>query len=79
LQLAEWFSGSPIAPGEDDVFDKVVKSGKSKHVPLFSGIPRTNSGRIWSPFSLMNFVLKPDDILKFDESLGGKLEWDAIF
>jgi hypothetical protein len=25
LQLAEWFSGSPIAAGEDDVFDKVVR------------------------------------------------------
>jgi AAA domain len=32
LQLAEWFSGSPIAPGEDDVFDKVVRKGESKHV-----------------------------------------------
>lgn len=32
LQLAEWFSGAPIAPGEDDVFDKVVKAGKSRHV-----------------------------------------------
>lgn len=32
LQLAEWFSGSPIAPGEDDVFDKVVNAGQSKHI-----------------------------------------------
>ena len=32
LQLAEWFSGSPIAPGEDDVFDKVLRTGKSPHV-----------------------------------------------
>ena len=32
LQLAEWFSGSPIAAGEDDVFDKVVKAGESPHV-----------------------------------------------
>ena len=30
LQLAEWFSGSPIAPGEDDVFDKVVRTGQSR-------------------------------------------------
>ncbi|MEQ1871771.1 MAG: AAA family ATPase, partial [Vicinamibacterales bacterium] len=27
LQLAEWFSGSPIAPGEDDVFDTVLRTG----------------------------------------------------
>ena len=32
LQLAEWFSGSPIAAGEDDVFDKVVRTGQSQHV-----------------------------------------------
>src|SRR5208337_2042237 len=32
LQFAEWFSGSAIAAGEDDVFDKVVRSGHSKHV-----------------------------------------------
>lgn len=32
LQLAEWFSGSPIAPGEDEVFDKVVHVGKSPRV-----------------------------------------------
>ena len=32
LQLAEWFSGAPIAPGEDDVFSKVVQAGESRHV-----------------------------------------------
>ena len=32
LRLAEWFSGSPIAAGEDDVFDKVVGTGQSRHV-----------------------------------------------
>ncbi len=32
LQLAEWFSGAPIPPGEDDVFNTVVKPGGSKHV-----------------------------------------------
>ena len=29
LQLAEWFSGAPIAPGEDDVFDKVFSANAS--------------------------------------------------
>ncbi len=32
LQLAEWFSGSPIAAGDDDVFDKVVRTGEGRHV-----------------------------------------------
>ena len=32
LQLAEWFSGAPIEPGEDDIFDKVLRTGEGKHV-----------------------------------------------
>ena len=32
LRLAEWFSGSSIAAGEDDVFDSVVDAGQSAHV-----------------------------------------------
>ena len=32
LRFAEWFSGSPIAAGEDDVFDNVVRAGLSRHV-----------------------------------------------
>ena len=32
LRLAEWFSGSPIAADEDEVFDKVVSTGQSRHV-----------------------------------------------
>jgi len=27
-----WFSGSLVVAGEDDVFDKVVRAGKSPHV-----------------------------------------------
>ena len=32
LRFAEWFSGSPISAGEDDVFDNVVRAGQSRHV-----------------------------------------------
>jgi ATP-dependent exoDNAse (exonuclease V) alpha subunit len=32
LRLAEWFSGRPLAPGEDDIFDEVAKSGESQHL-----------------------------------------------
>lgn len=32
IQLAQWFCGSPLGPGEDEIFDKVVYSGKAKHV-----------------------------------------------
>ena len=32
LRLAEWFSGSPIAAGEDEVFDTVVSTDQNQYV-----------------------------------------------
>ncbi len=32
IQFAEWFSGSPIAAGEDDVFDKVMGADQRQHI-----------------------------------------------
>jgi ATP-dependent exoDNAse (exonuclease V) alpha subunit len=32
LQLASWFSGEPLEPGEDDIFHEVVQTGKSDRV-----------------------------------------------
>jgi hypothetical protein len=32
LQLAEWFSGMPLAPGEDEVFNRVVYTESMEHV-----------------------------------------------
>lgn len=73
LQLAEWFSGSPIAPGEDDVFDKVVAAGQSKHVRFVQ----------WDSAEEMRDKLidilvgelglaSRDDIAGFDSKLGGE-------
>jgi hypothetical protein len=78
LQLAEWFSGSPIAPGEDDVFDKVVSAGVSKHVRFveWTGPDDLNA-------KLINVLIEelklkgPDDITGFDASLGGT-PWNDI-
>ena len=72
LQLAEWFSGSSIAPGEDDVFDKVIATGNSKHVRF---VPWTTAaelravliGTLVSELALSG----PDDIAGFDATLGG--------
>ena len=80
LQLAEWFSGSPIAPGEDDVFDKVVKAGQSRHVRfvqwetadhLRSRLIDVLVGELKLPDGTP--ALKgPDDIAGFDATLGGE-------
>lgn len=76
LQLAEWFSGSTIAPGEDEVFDTVVRAGSSEHVRFEQ----------WdSPDELREKLIAlvvdelaldgPDDVVGFDRKLGGT-EWN---
>lgn len=75
IQLAEWFSGSPIPPGEDDIFDKVIRTGKSKHV-RFEQWDSADDFRE-RIISVLVDELKlngPEDILRFDETLGGK-DW----
>lgn len=80
LQLAEWFSGSPIAPGEDDVFDKVVRSGQSKHVrfvqwdsadEIRAKIIDVLVEELRRPDG-SNALSGPDDIAGFDTTLGGE-------
>jgi ATP-dependent exoDNAse (exonuclease V) alpha subunit len=76
LQLAEWFSGSPIAPGEDAVFDEVVRKGETKHV-RFVQWESQDELRV----AVVDVLTKelelagPDDITKFDAQLGGE-EWN---
>jgi len=78
LQLAEWFSGSPIAPGEDDVFDKVVRTGKSKHVRFVQWNSADDLREKLIAVLVDELQLSgPEDIRKFDESLGGK-DWNGM-
>ncbi len=78
LQLAEWFSGSPIAPGEDDVFDKVVRRGRSQHV-RFAQWESADDLRS----RLINVLVDelqlsgPEDIAGFDATLGGEA-WNEM-
>ncbi len=34
LRLARWFSGSPMPPGEDDIFNLILKGAASNHIRL---------------------------------------------
>ncbi len=80
LQLAEWFSGSPIAPGEDDVFDSVVSTGVSKHVRFVEWIGPDDLNAKLINVLVEELKLKgPDDIAGFDVSLGGTLWNDMSF
>lgn len=80
LQLAEWFSGAPIAPGEDDVFDKVVRTGESPHVRFVqwdtaddvrSKIVDVLVEELRRPDG-SKALSGPDDIAGFDATLGGE-------
>jgi len=78
IHLAEWFSGSPIAPGEDDIFEKVVRTGKSKHVRFVQWISADDLREQLITVLVDELQLSgPEDIRKFDESLGGK-DWNGM-
>lgn len=80
LQLAEWFSGSPIAPGDDDVFDKVVRTGESKHVRLVQWDSADDLRSRLIDVLVEELRLKgPDDIAGFDATLGGTAWNDMRF
>lgn len=80
LQLAEWFSGSPIAPGEDDVFDRVLRTGHSSHV-RFVQWDTADEVRARILDVLVEELRRadgsralsgPDDVAGFDATLGGE-------
>lgn len=78
LQLAEWFSGSPIAPGEDDVFDKVVRTGQSPHVRFVQWETADDVRSRLIDVLVGELKLKgPDDIAGFDATLGGEA-WNEM-
>lgn len=78
LQLAEWFSGSPIAPGEDDVFDKVVSAGESKHVRFVQWDSAEEMREKLIDILVDELELSGrDDIAGFDGKLGGE-PWNEM-
>lgn len=78
LQLAEWFSGAPIAPGEDDVFDKVVGKGESKHVRFVQWDSADDlRARLIEVLVAELKLAGPDDIAGFDATLGGT-DWNGM-
>lgn len=80
LQLAEWFSGSQLEPGEDDVFNTVVKSGKSNHVEFVGwDTPDEFQDRLIDVLVKELKLKGKDDLDGFDEQLGGTLKYGMSF
>ncbi len=78
IQLAEWFSGSPMPPGEDDVFENVTRLNGGGHV----GYVRWETAEELKE-KLLSTIINTlgmnglEDIQRFDESLGGK-DWNGL-
>jgi hypothetical protein len=73
LRLAQWFSGIAISPGEDEIFDIIVKQKAANHIKFVRwDTPedfQTNLVRVL----VEELKLKSDkDEAGFDRSLGGK-------
>jgi hypothetical protein len=85
LRLAQWFSGSAVAPGEDDVFDKVLSAGESRHVrfvewdggdDLRTKLIDVLVEELRKPDGT-RALTGPDDIAGFDSTLGGE-PWNEM-
>ncbi len=80
LQLAEWFSGSELTPGADDVFERVVKAEGSEHVTFveWQSHEDLHEKIIRVLVEELN-LLGPDDLKGFDRALGGVVQGDYSY
>ena len=75
LQLAEWFSGAPIAPGEDDIFDRVSDLKQSEYIQFEQWDTVDNLHEKIISVLVRELQLKnSNDIAGFEKCLGGT-EW----
>jgi len=71
LQLADWFSGNALPPGEDDIFDTVVQAGSSAHVRFEAWTaPHELQDKIIQVLAEELEFASDDDIRGFELSLG---------
>ena len=87
LQFAEWFSGSPLAAGEDDVFERVMGADPPRHI-RFVQWDTADEMRSLLIDVLVGELKRPDgtpalanaeDIAGFDATLGGVVWNDRRF
>jgi ATP-dependent exoDNAse (exonuclease V) alpha subunit len=71
LQLAQWFGGQAIEPGEDTVFHTVIKAGDNKHVRFLEwDTPAAFEAALWTVLAQELGLADPNDARGFDLSLG---------
>jgi len=71
IQLAEWFSGSPMEPGEDEILERVLLDGRSNHVSFKGWETPEQFQKALSEILVKELDLSgEDDVSGFDRSLG---------
>ena len=78
LRLAEWFSGAFVPPGEDDIFDTVLRTGQSNHVRFVQWESPDDLRKRLIETLVHELRLKgPTDIAGFDATFGCT-EWNEM-
>lgn len=78
LRLAEWFSGSPIAAGEDDIFDKVMGPDEHRSIRFIQWDTADDMrSRLIDVLVKELQLVGGDDIAGFDAMLGG-VAWNDM-
>ncbi len=71
LQLAEWFSGRPMNPGDDEVFQTAVRSDGSRFVEFLTWeTPEQLRGLLLGTLTRELQLAADDDIEGFERSIG---------
>lgn len=78
LRFAEWFSGSPIAAGEDDVFDKVMGAEEHRNIHFVQWDTADEMRSLLIDVLVRELKLDDEnDIAGFDAKLGG-VTWNDM-
>lgn len=73
IRFAEWFSGAPIAPGEDEIFDHIMFDESSKHIKFKNWENPEQFKEVLFKTIKEEIKLKSEtDVSGFNESLGAK-------
>lgn len=73
VRLAEWFSGAPMEPGEDEILEKILFGGTSEHI-IFKKweTPEQFKNTFFETIREELNLASDGDIDEFNRSLGGK-------
>lgn len=80
LRLAQWFSGTPLAPGEDEIFDFITKQKTANHLRFVRWDKPEDFHTNLVKVLVEELKLKNDkDETGFDKSLGGNESGGYIY